>query len=192
MKKLLLLLVVGLLLTACGDKKKSDADDKKSDKSEVQIKEETAAAVKTQSAISLSGQDAPEEEVAAQPEPTTTTNGKADGNHASTATGTRQSRWTANQQEILNLFEGFIAALNAAQTMDDLVNVFRTFNTRADRLDAKTTAAEQAELTASDEYKTLMSRLQTVSERAGYRCAQNAIENGEDPTPYLQELQKYM
>ena len=54
MKKLLRLLVAGLLLTACGEKKTTNADDKKADKSEVQIKEETAAAVKTQSAISRS------------------------------------------------------------------------------------------------------------------------------------------
>lgn len=192
MKKILLLLFAGLLLTACGDKKKSDADDKKADKSEVKTKGNTAVAGKVQSSVNLSEPAAAEEEEPVLPEAPATTTSKTDDSHATAATAKRQSRWSANQQEVFDLFNRFIAALDAAQTMDDLINVFRTFKRQADRLDAKLTAAEQNELEASAEYQSLMSRIQTVAERAGERCAMNCIESGEDPTPYLQELQKYM
>ncbi len=162
MKKLLLLLVVGLLLTACGDKKKSDADDKKSDKSEVQIKEETAAAVKTQSAISLSGQDA------------------------------RSKSYEDKRNHYIDFFKSATKDINNAETMQDLLDIFKDLKKGADKLDKEISAKEIEKIEKEPEFQRVQADFIRACSAAGERCAQNAIENGEDPTPYLQELQEYM
>lgn len=95
----------------------------------------------------------------------------------------------AKMKAILN---NFMSDLEDAETMEELLDCFKKYSPKLERMDEELSEEEQEALQNDPELESYMERLQEVAKEAGERCARNAIENGEDPSPYLEELSDYM
>ena len=92
----------------------------------------------------------------------------------------------------IDFFKSATEDINEAETMKDLLEIFKDLKKDTEEMDKKMTSEEQAKIVQDPEFQKVQAEFIRACSEAGDRCARNSIENGEDPTEYLQELQEYM
>ena len=96
------------------------------------------------------------------------------------------------RNDCIDFFKSATEDINKAETMKDLLDIMKDLKEEADEMNKDMSAEEQEKIEKEPEVQKAQADFIRACSAAGERCAQNAIENGEDPTPYIQELQEYL
>ncbi|MDD5781198.1 MAG: hypothetical protein PUD40_09155 [Bacteroidales bacterium] len=96
------------------------------------------------------------------------------------------------RNDYIDFFKSATEDINKAETMKDLLDIFKDLKKEAEKMDKEMSAEEQEKIEKEPEFQKVQADFNRACSAAGERCAQNAIENGEDPMPYIQELQELM
>ena len=96
------------------------------------------------------------------------------------------------RNDYIDFFKSATEDINKAETMQDLENIMNDLDKKAHEMDKKLSEEERKKLEEDPEFQKALDDFNRACSAAGERCAQNAIENGEDPMPYIQELQELM